>query len=886
MNTAVKKNNHKVAKIVSLSAATLLGIGGCFAIQNSDVFGGNNDGTQNYSKSSSTNTPTQDSNSNDKDGKLDAGASSKFGENDNNKKDVEAIESITLPQAIENYDFSTDGTETPDRDGDFVRYSMSTGSTQDGRKVYIFTPTERIQNANGSTSTRPVDGGQRLVVDENGDTISNPTIIRKGKGNTQRPAAPAESGSPVVENPSGGMETPESPVVENETPAETPGDTTDTPVVEDGTQTPENPDTPETPVVEDSESTENPGDDTPITEDPVEDPVEVLVEYFDKEAFEKATADWQERMDAANSANDETQADLIEKQAAYTTAADAADKAQKSYDEAVSKLDELNSRLDNTAAGRVSELEGRVSELKGALDTANENLTKAQNELTVAARKNSEAKANLNNSQDTLNTKRSELTQAQKNQAKAQAALDSADTSLSNDDMLLTIADAVGERINEYRVKNGLHPLVFEVNLNRKAADWSDKNAAKGELSHSPRSEYGYSGENVLMNGTSCAKPTVSRADCADAMFRNWMFSDGHNRNMLTEEYTHAGIGVAVSKNGRYYATTMFFSDSVRTTDGFSYNSPGLKDATTDGYLPDGAIDLLGGSDYVVPVDSREKTDYSIVKGGRDAVDHSKEVEKGINPDISMDDTSALKAELEAAKKATATAQAKVDSAQAKVNTDKAEADMASGNLKKAEGNVSEAEKTVESTEKDLESTTRELDQAKADADSAEEIKKEISDQNEVVDGAKSELNEANSVRDKAQTKRDEAQKKADETQEKVDEVKAEEPKKEDFTREVTQEEFDRLTAEENTPEETTSEEAPAEEPEVSDNSTDEETPEVEALVEETDVEEAPAEENVETEASAEEDSAEEDSAEVEPSDDTTSDDTVQDGEISADESL
>lgn len=874
MNTAAKKSNHKVAKIVSLSAATLLGIGGCFAIQNSDVFGGNNDGTQNYSKSSSTGTPTPDNESDNKGGKIDAGASSKFGENSNNKKDVEAIESITLPKAIEDYDFSTDGTETPDRDGDFVRYSMSTGSTQDGRKVYIFTPTERIQNTNGSTSTRPVDGGQRLVVDENGDTISNPTIIRKGKENTQHPIAPAENGSPVVENPTGGTETP--------------GDTTDTPVVEDGTQTPENPTTPETPVVEGDGSTENPGNDTPITEDPVEDPVEVLVEYFDKEAFEKATANWKERMDAANSANDETQADLIEKQAAYTTAADAADEAQKNYDEAVSKLDELNSRLDNTAAGRVSELEGRVSELKGALDTANENLTKAQDELTVAARKNSEAKTNLSNSQDTLNTKKGELTQAQKNQAKAQAALDSADTSLSNDDLLLTIADAVGERINEYRVKNGLHPLVFEVNLNRKATDWSNKLAAKGELSHSPRSDYGYSGENVLMNGTSCAKPTVSRADCADAMFRNWMFSDGHNRNMLTEEYTHAGLGVAVGKDGRYYATTMFFSDSVRTTDGFSYNSPGLKDATTDGYLPDGAIDLLGGSDYNVPVDSREKTDYGIVKGGRDAVDHSKGVEKGINPDISMDDTSALKAELEAAKKATATAQAKVNSAQAKVNADKAEADKASGNLKKAEGNVSEAEKTVESTEKDLESTTKELDQAKADADNAEEIKKEINDQNEVVDGAKSELDEANSVKDEAQTERDEAQEKADATQEKVDEVKAEEPKKEDFTREVTQEEFDRLTAEESTPEETTSEEAPAEEqPEASDNSTDEETPEVEAPAEETAVEEAPAEENTEAETPAEENTeTEEDSTEVAPSDDTTSDDTVQDGETSADESL
>ncbi len=45
-----------------------------------------------------------------------------------------------------------------------------------------------------------------------------------------------------------------------------------------------------------------------------------------------------------------------------------------------------------------------------------------------------------------------------------------------------------------------------------------------------------------------------------------WMNSSGHKANILKEDYTHLGLGVAISE-GRYYATQLFASPSFELSD-------------------------------------------------------------------------------------------------------------------------------------------------------------------------------------------------------------------------------------------------------------------------------------------------------------------------------
>ncbi|HET6424930.1 MAG TPA: CAP domain-containing protein [Planctomycetaceae bacterium] len=61
-------------------------------------------------------------------------------------------------------------------------------------------------------------------------------------------------------------------------------------------------------------------------------------------------------------------------------------------------------------------------------------------------------------------------------------------------------------------------------------------------------------GYQALAAGENCAEG----ADSPETAVSDWMMSEGHKGNILSERYTHIGVGVAEETNGRRYFTQIF----------------------------------------------------------------------------------------------------------------------------------------------------------------------------------------------------------------------------------------------------------------------------------------------------------------------------------------
>ena len=118
--------------------------------------------------------------------------------------------------------------------------------------------------------------------------------------------------------------------------------------------------------------------------------------------------------------------------------------------------------------------------------------------------------------------------------------------------------------INEERQRRGLRPLVFDGALTRLARYHSENMARGGFLSHTDRQGldlrgradalglHGWKalGENIAYN-QGYNDPTAFAVE-------RWMVSEKHRENILNDEYTHAGLGVARASDGTYYFTQVF----------------------------------------------------------------------------------------------------------------------------------------------------------------------------------------------------------------------------------------------------------------------------------------------------------------------------------------
>ncbi|GAB3700219.1 CAP domain-containing protein [Corynebacterium nasicanis] len=108
---------------------------------------------------------------------------------------------------------------------------------------------------------------------------------------------------------------------------------------------------------------------------------------------------------------------------------------------------------------------------------------------------------------------------------------------------------------NRYRLSKGLPPLAAHDALNNVAQSWSESMAQQGNLRHNPGYRDSYpatwrqAAENVGM---------FSREVAAHEMLQAWINSPTHRQHLDNPNFTHVGIGWAISPRGEVYATQNF----------------------------------------------------------------------------------------------------------------------------------------------------------------------------------------------------------------------------------------------------------------------------------------------------------------------------------------
>lgn len=116
---------------------------------------------------------------------------------------------------------------------------------------------------------------------------------------------------------------------------------------------------------------------------------------------------------------------------------------------------------------------------------------------------------------------------------------------------------ALLDETNRYRASQGLAPLAPHPTLDGVAQSWSETMAQQRTLRHNPDYRGAYpaawrqAAENVGM---------FSREVAARDMLQAWINSPSHRQHLDNPNFTHIGVGWAVSAHGEVYATQNFAS--------------------------------------------------------------------------------------------------------------------------------------------------------------------------------------------------------------------------------------------------------------------------------------------------------------------------------------
>lgn len=120
------------------------------------------------------------------------------------------------------------------------------------------------------------------------------------------------------------------------------------------------------------------------------------------------------------------------------------------------------------------------------------------------------------------------------------------------------------ELVNAERRARGEAALVWDAELTRMARLHSEKMARQNFFSHTGPDGQGLR-ERSRANGITGFKSLAENlaynkgfSDAATSAVVGWMRSAGHRDNILNEEFTRTGVGVARSEDGRVYFTQVF----------------------------------------------------------------------------------------------------------------------------------------------------------------------------------------------------------------------------------------------------------------------------------------------------------------------------------------
>lgn len=130
-------------------------------------------------------------------------------------------------------------------------------------------------------------------------------------------------------------------------------------------------------------------------------------------------------------------------------------------------------------------------------------------------------------------------------------------------------------RINSLRQSKGLAPLAVDGNLTSIGRNWSQKMLQAGAISHNPSfpsqvtSNWAKLGENVGHGGT------------VDSLFKAFVNSPGHYRNLVDPAFTHVGVGVVVGPDGSLWTAHQFMTLAGASAPKVSAPAPATTTART-----------------------------------------------------------------------------------------------------------------------------------------------------------------------------------------------------------------------------------------------------------------------------------------------------------------
>ncbi|MFV0316579.1 MAG: CAP domain-containing protein [Microthrixaceae bacterium] len=103
---------------------------------------------------------------------------------------------------------------------------------------------------------------------------------------------------------------------------------------------------------------------------------------------------------------------------------------------------------------------------------------------------------------------------------------------------------------NEYRLSQGVHPVLDNPTLRAKAQNWADVLAAQGRLVHSNLADGAGPGWRALGENLAMARSVEE----AQSLFVN---SGSHRATLTSARYNQVGVGVTY-RNGYYYVVQVF----------------------------------------------------------------------------------------------------------------------------------------------------------------------------------------------------------------------------------------------------------------------------------------------------------------------------------------
>ena len=128
--------------------------------------------------------------------------------------------------------------------------------------------------------------------------------------------------------------------------------------------------------------------------------------------------------------------------------------------------------------------------------------------------------------------------------------------------------------VNAQRTANSITALIMDEDLRQVARAHSEDMIARGFFDHDNPDgldpfqrmtnagiNYNTAGENIAVN--------QFFNDPAGEAVNGWMNSTGHRANILRTTFTHAGMGVAITSDGRHYFTQVFAGFSKDVPEGF-----------------------------------------------------------------------------------------------------------------------------------------------------------------------------------------------------------------------------------------------------------------------------------------------------------------------------